>query len=174
MSTVDALERLPLFRGVPRASLAELVQLAPPVHFGLGELIFQQGDAAATAMLVVNGRLAAIVGDRTVGEIRGGEIVGETALFASGRTRSATVKAMETTTCLSVSRQLLAAAALNPALVAIEEHLLGTLARRIRSTNLTVQKVWKEEDPGVATGAAPAAPKGNLRDRFMSIFGGGR
>ena len=169
---VDTLERLPLFRGVPRSSLAELVQLAPPVTFGMGELVFQQGDAAATAMLVVSGRLSASVGDRTVGEIRGGEIVGETALFASGKTRSATVKSMEHTVCLSVSRQLLAAAALNPALVAIEEHLLGTLARRIRSTNLSVQKVWKEDDKGAAPSAA--AQKTTLRDRFMSLFGGGR
>ena len=32
----------------------------------------------------------------------------------------------------------------NPAVVAIERHLLGTLARRIRRTNQETSKIWKE------------------------------
>jgi CRP-like cAMP-binding protein len=168
---VDQLQRLSLFRGLAPDELARLVVLAPPVTFGLGEVVFQQGEAAATAMLVVSGRLTASVGTRTVGDIRAGEIVGETALFASGKSRSATVTAMESTVCLSLSRQLLAAAAQNPAMVALEEHLLGTLARRIRSTNLNIQKVWKEDDKLASTDKA-ATP--SLRDKFMSLFGGGR
>ena len=32
----------------------------------------------------------------------------------------------------------------NAAMVALEQHLIATMARRIRSTNLAIQKAWKE------------------------------
>ena len=175
MSEVDELSRMYLFRTVQRAALNDLVALAPPVHFNRGDRIFETGANADVALLLISGRLVASVGEgkdaRTLGDIRPGEIVGEQGLFIPGGQRSATVMAADVSSALLLSPQVMDHAARNPAIVAIEQHLLGTLARRIRSTNQAIQQAWKVEAP--AGPVADTAPrKRTLRERLASLFGG--
>jgi CRP-like cAMP-binding protein len=175
----EILSRLYLFREVSASALQELCRLAPPVKFPAGSNVFAQGDAAETALLVVEGRLVASVegrdGQKIVGDSRAGEIVGETGLFARDMLRSASVMAAEDSRCLLVDRNLLRDACDNPALAALERHLLGSMARRIRRTNQTMQMVWKEtapEDQPTTEAMAPAEGDSTLRGKLTSLFSG--
>ena len=179
ISDQEILSRLYLFREVPASALQELCVLAPPVQFQAGSNVFAQGDTADTALLVVEGCLVASVegrdGEKIVGDSRAGEIVGETGLFARDMSRSASVMAAEDSRCLLVDRNLLRSAGDNPALAALERHLLGTMARRIRHTNQTMQMVWKETAPTERpTSEAMPAPEDDptLRGKLSSLFSG--
>jgi CRP-like cAMP-binding protein len=165
-----------LFRQVPAKDIAHLCRIARPVSFQIGDEVFSQGEAADCALLVVDGRLVASVGSgatrRDVGDSRAGEIVGETALFTKNGKRSATVVASEPTRCLILDQEVLQTSPYNPAIVAIEQHLLGSIARRIRSSDRVIQLIWKEsgsQDGKIAPTGGPS-----LRQRLAGFFGGGR
>jgi CRP-like cAMP-binding protein len=165
-----------LFGPTPRRAIEEMCAAASVAQWKLGEVVFEQGSPADYGMLVIDGRLVAVVesqgATREVGDIRSGELVGEQGIFAQGQQRNATVRAAETTVALILSRDLLHTGSLNPAVVAIEQHLLGTLARRIRRTNQAIQQSWKAEAPSPAAPAEAPAP--TLRQRLWSLFGGGQ
>jgi len=173
---VDKLSELYLFKTVPRRALQELCVMAPPVAFKAGDKVFGQGDSADVALVVIEGHLVASVeaeGEgtaRTVGKIGTGEIVGEQALFVAHGRRTATVTAAVPCSCLILSPQVVDHAAENAAIVALEKHLLGSQARRIRSTNLTIQKAWKGERGNEGTGKSKK--KGGLVKRLGALFGG--
>jgi len=178
-SDIDTLTKLFLFKGVPRRSLQELLSLAPPVRFMTGQPVFHQGAEADSALLLIEGRLIATVtalaDDKEVGQIRPGEIVGEQGLFVAGGKRSASVVAAAPSACLLLSPAVMDHAFHNPAIVCLEQHMLGTLARRIRGTNQAIQKVWKDvpdPDAEADAAAAEAARPTTLRDRLASLFGG--
>ncbi|MDP6935314.1 MAG: hypothetical protein QGG40_20510, partial [Myxococcota bacterium] len=62
----------------------------------------------------------------------------------------------------------------NAAVVALEKHLLGTMARRIRRTNQSLQKAWKADDAEWARAESDLASQApSLTERLLSIFGGG-
>jgi len=173
------LSRLYLFREVAPSALLDLCRLAPPIQYKAGATVFSQGDAADTALLVVEGRLLASVegkdGEKIVGDSRAGEIVGETALFAKEMLRSASVVAAEDSRCLVVDRNLLRNAGDNPALVALERHLLGSMARRIRKTNQSMQLLWKESEPvepPTSEARPPLTKAVSLRDKIAGLFRG--
>jgi CRP-like cAMP-binding protein len=172
----ETLAKLMLFRHVPSKDIAHLCRIARPVAFQAGEYVFSQGDDADYALLVVHGRLVASVGSedtrRDVGDSRAGEIVGETALFTKKGKRSATLLASEPTRCLILDQEVLETSPYNPAIVAIEQHLLGSIARRIRSSDRVIQRIWKES----GTEDGKVMPKGGstLRQRLAGFFGGGR
>jgi len=167
------LSRLYLFRDVSPSALLQLCSIAPPIQYEAGAEVFRQGDPADSALLVVEGRLLASVqgsgGEKIVGDSKAGEIVGETALFARDMRRGATVMAAEASRCLVVNRKLLNKTDGNEALAAIERHLLGTMARRIRKTNQTMQMVWKEMTPAEPTESMDAP---SLLQRLGSLFKG--
>lgn len=174
MNEIDQLGQLYLFRSVPRPALRELVSLAPPTRFGAGHAVFEEGAPADVALLLLSGRLVASVGTgdnaKQVGDIRPGEIVGEQGLFIPGGQRSARVVAAEPSVALLVTPELMDHAARNPAIVALEQHLLGTLARRIRATNQAIQMAWKADPPA---DTSPDARPRTIRERLSALFGGG-
>jgi CRP-like cAMP-binding protein len=161
-----------IFKNIPPRSLHELCAMAPPVSFNTGVTIFNQGDESDVALLLVEGRLGVEVSSagqhREVGQVNMGEIVGETALFARAGKRSATVRALEKSECLLINQELLITAAKNPAVIAIERHLLATLARRIRRTNQETSKIWKEFDIQPEN----SETQGGLVTRLKNLFGG--
>jgi CRP-like cAMP-binding protein len=176
VTELDQLSQLYLFRSVPRPALEELLTLAPPTRIAIGQAVFDEGASADVALLLIRGRLVASVGSgghaKQVGDIRPGEIVGEQGLFVPGGRRSARVMAAEPSTALLLTAELMDHAARNSAIVALEQHLLGTLARRIRATNQAIQLAWKSDPlPSKATHTpAPKAP--TLRERLSALFGG--
>jgi len=172
----ESLSKLFLFRRVKPKDISELCRIARPVQFQAGDEVFVQGQPADCALLVVSGRLVASVGAgigrRDVGDSRAGEIVGETALFSKFGKRSASVVAVEASRCLILDHEVLTTSPYNGALVAIETHLLGSIARRIRSSGRVIQRVWKES--GVEESAPnPKKNAPSLRERLSGFFGGG-
>lgn len=181
---VDALSQLYLFRGVQPRALAELCALAPPVRYAAGEQVFRQRDPADVALLLVDGRLVVSVrvGEvvRQVGDVKPGEIVGEAALFSPNGHRSATVVASAPSTALKLSWYMLERAPLNPAVIALEQHLLGALSRRIRKTNQAIQAEWRHlaatpppppPDAQAAPLAADPPTRQTLLGRLLGLFG---
>jgi CRP-like cAMP-binding protein len=167
------LSGLYLFRDVTPSALLHLCQLAPPIQFGAGAKVFKQGESADSALLVVEGRLIASVvgsdGEKIVGDSRAGEMVGETALFAKDMLRGATVIAAEPSRCLVIDRTLIGRTESGEAIAAIERHLLGTMARRIRKTNQTMQMVWKEMAPKEPTEPLDVP---TIRERLANLLRG--
>jgi CRP-like cAMP-binding protein len=178
MNDVDKLQKLYIFKAVPRLSLEELVALAPPVQFAKDVIVFHQGAPTDVALLLIEGRLVATVeagGEhQQVGDIRAGEIVGEQGLFLPGGRRSATVTTAEACTALLLSPKVMDHAASNPAIITLEQQLLGTMARRIRKTNQAIQQVWKSDTSGATTSATAnrSAEPTTLRQRLANLFGG--
>ena len=173
MSAVVDSSSLFVFRDVSARAIAELNILAPPTQFKMGSIVFKQGAKADVALLLISGKLGVeveLAGDkRAVGQVHPGEIVGEQALFSRGGFRSATVRAETDSQALIIDWGLLERAAKNDAVVAIERHLLGTLARRIRATNMAIQKLWKE------TAVQENHPeKRGFAQRLRALFGAGR
>ena len=170
MSVVEDLGELSLFRSVPARALRQLCSLASMNEYASGQTVFEQGASADVALLLISGRLEAWVEvqrgmGRRVGEVREGEIVGESALFASDRPRAATVRAMVPSRCLEINTELLERGAYNAAMVAIEHHLLATLTRRIRSTNTAIQKEWRI----LSTPSESETP--SFRQRLITLLG---
>lgn len=176
MNDVEAIANLYVFRLVDRTEIEALCAIAPPQNFHADAVIFRQGDAADHALLVVEGRLEATVEAggqvRRVGEIGPGEVVGEQALFHPQGRRNATVAALQPSRCLVVTRKLLDDGAENAAVVALETYLLGSLARRIRSTNRTLLQAWKEAAPKSSPIESATQASGNLLDSLRRLFGG--
>ena len=172
MTPTDTLASMFIFKGVPKTALQEMCSMAPPVNFQPGVTVFNQGDESDVALLLINGKLGVEVSSagqlREVGQVNIGEIVGETALFARRGKRSATVRALQTSQCLLINRELLTNAAKNEALIAIERHLLATLARRIRRTNHEPAQLWKELG---SLSEASAEPAGFVT-KLKKLFGG--
>ncbi len=168
----EGLASLYMFRSVEAQHLEVLVERAPPVTYFSGDIVFHDGALADSALLVVTGKLVAYLdpgGDRRVlGDSRPGEIVGETALFTRGGKRNATVAAEGVTQCLVLSRDTLTSVGNNPAMLALEQHMLGTMARRIRGTNKNIQRVWMEAEES----ATKSPPSPSLRQRLAGLFGG--
>ncbi len=169
---IAQLRDLPLFADVPDFALAELGDLTSTARFARGATVFYEGDAAEDALFVVSGRLEARVdthpGYRKVGEIARGEVAGEQALFVRGSKRNATVVASSEVIALKIDPETLRRGARNEALIALENQLLGTLARRVRKTNQAIRLVWKErplDDPDAFEDESPT-----LRQRLGGLL----
>jgi len=171
MNEVEVLSKLFLFRKVPTPALEELCAISKTTRFAQGSSVFEQGQPATVALLLISGHLTAEVESgsvrKRVGDIRPGEIVGEQAILSTDGIRNAHVVAREDSIGLIITPKLLKKARDNEAFIAIEKHLIGTLARRIRRTNQAIQVAWKEANP---TGA-PSASTPTLRERLRSLFG---
>ena len=162
-------------KGWGRAPLADadidaLLRTAPPATFAAGEVVAREGEPADRAFFLVTGRLRASLPlggegperDRTVNEIAAGEVTGESALFLTGGRRTATLTALEPSTVLVLRRDLFANVnASNPALVALESHILAGLARRIERTDAQIVAAWR-----ASAGGAPSLAS------LMALLGG--
>ncbi len=176
---VAGLGRLPAFSGVPGDHLRRFVLAGTPVRLQPGQVLVRQDDpiprGGGLAWLVVEGVLQATVrgggDDRPVGAVRPGEVAGELGLFADGGRRSATLTAEGPALCLRFDAGLLEALPHNRAVLVLERHLMGSLARRIRKTNLAIQKAWREASAGDSP--ETPAPTGFFQ-RLAALFGGGR
>ncbi len=160
----------PFFSGVPTEAMKELAQACETVRFSPADLVYQQGDPGETGLLLLEGLLeVSAETDRRVrhlGLIHPGEIVGEQCLFMDGIHRSATVQANQASAALVLDPTILSRLAENPAMAVLELHLLATLGRRIRQTNLVIQTAWKVP---LAPPASPKAP--TFSQRLRNLLG---
>ena len=171
-----ALAKLKVFEGVPLKDLDDLLRITAPKRYPVGSVIFRQGQPASGAALLLRGRLDVSVtaeggGAHCVGQVHPGEIAGEQGLFISQGVRNATVTAMEESLCLTLTLRLLQDGRGNTAVVALERRLIASLARRVRSTNLAIQKAWKEELQARQAAAPPEPSAPTFGQRLLSLFG---
>jgi CRP-like cAMP-binding protein len=175
---VDQLKGLRLFREVERKDLEKIAMLCQLIQFPAGQIIYAQGSDAQDAMILVSGKLEVSVrttiSHRHLGEIHPGEIFGEQGLFHSGGQRNATVIANKDSACLLVTPSLMRETWNNQAVVALEKHLIATMARRIRNTNLVIQKVWKDsvKEEIKPPSTVDEKQESSLLGRLRSLFGG--
>jgi CRP-like cAMP-binding protein len=109
LSTVDrvvALQRVPLFAGVPGRTLVPLARAAREVDVDAGALVIAQGAIEDHLFVVVGGRLRVHRGDETVTELGAGTTVGELAALVP-EPRSASVTALEPAMLLRIDKPLL-------------------------------------------------------------------
>src|SRR6185295_10410962 len=99
-----------VFPGIDRAALQALGDAVEWVTLSAGETLFRQGDPGDAAYLVVSGRVRVAVsdedgGERIIGEIVSGELVGEQAILLD-TTRSATIFAARDTHLARIPRDV--------------------------------------------------------------------
>ena len=144
---VSQLSKMMMFENVSRENLEKLVELCPIQTYQTGQTVFSQGTVAENAMILVEGKLRVNLKSQTqtqtVGEIHSGEIFGEQGLFHRHGSRCAHVVASKPSLCLQINPKLMKHSYKNDALVALEIQLIAAMARRIRRTNLEIQKSWK-------------------------------
>ena len=177
MSIYETLSKMHMFKDVPESEIRELINQCEPSSYAMGAIVCHQGDPATNAMLLLEGKLDVSVRaeshTRSVGSIHPGEIFGEQGLFHSKGVRNATVLASRPSQCLKLTPKIMKTHANNKAMVALEQHLIATMARRIRSTNLQIQKAWKEESKNnQPTNQPKEDQKTSLLGRLKSLFGG--
>lgn len=179
-TVIDQLEKLHIFKGTPREDLELLIQLCQVRTFGPGQVIFAQGSKADSAMILVSGLLSASIHteqtNRHLGDVHSGELFGEQGLFHSGGVRNAQIQAKKDSVCIVIYSQMMRDTSNNKAVLSLEKHLIATMSRRIRNTNLAIQKAWKEEQIDVNTKKEqqkkqPSTQAG-LLGKLKNIFGG--
>jgi CRP-like cAMP-binding protein len=88
-----ALERTPLFAGLGREQLEDVLAVGRRVSFDAGQAIVERGDQGDAMYIVVSGAAEVDVGGR-FHRLERGDFFGEMAVLA-GKPREATVKAVE-------------------------------------------------------------------------------
>lgn len=131
MEIVFFLKSSPLFRPLPGEELVRVARLATTVHLDEGQTLFREGDAGDAFYMVVSGRIAVVRGTRQINTLGPHEGVGEMALL-DGEPRSASVRALESTTLLRIEQQSFEA--LVDRTPALARGIYRALSARLRST----------------------------------------
>src|SRR5512132_1460164 len=93
MVGLAALERTPLFAGLDREHLEDVLRVGRRVSFDTGQAIVERGDPGDAMYIMVDGAAEVDVGGR-YHRLERGDFFGEMAVLA-GKPREATVKAVE-------------------------------------------------------------------------------
>jgi len=139
MAHEDALASVPLFSQLSRKDLSRLGRAVVERKYKKGETIVKEGEQAVAFFMITKGRVEVTRtggGGRKNGnklaELGAGQVFGEMALL-DGQPRDATVKALEDTECLVLSRwDFVAELRTNPH---IAVGMLPILSRRLREAN---------------------------------------
>lgn len=137
MAHEEQLAAVPLFSQLPRKDLTRLGRAVVERAYKKGETIVKEGEQAVAFFIVTNGKVEASAGQGTkrqkLSDFGQGGVFGEMALLDGGP-RTATVKAVEDTTCLVLSRwDFVAELRTNPQ---IAVGMLPILSKRLREMDL--------------------------------------
>jgi CRP-like cAMP-binding protein len=144
-------------RGVPQEYIDALMAVGEVVLIPAGEHAARQGETADAALLLLGGRAKASLqpGNRDLGELWPGEIVGAEALFGRAAELPVDVVALVDTNALRLRPDDIEALHGNAALAALQRHLMSVLARRLRTVDLDMRRIWMEEAAKAAAARRP-------------------
>jgi CRP-like cAMP-binding protein len=100
---VAVLHRVMLFSEVPGHTLVAVARLAEEVRAAAGETIIERGAVEDWLFVVAEGTARVHIGDRTIGKVESGGVVGELAVLAPAP-RAASVTALEPMLLLRLRR----------------------------------------------------------------------
>jgi CRP-like cAMP-binding protein len=133
----EALAAVPLFSQVTRKDLSRLGKAVVERKYKKGETIVKEGEQAVAFFIITKGRVEVLGGAGTkkqtkLNELPSGSCFGEMALL-DGMPRVATVKALDDTDCLVLSRwDFVAELRTNPHIAVA---MLPILSRRLREAD---------------------------------------
>lgn len=136
-SREDLLKRVPIFSDLGKRDLERLAKLMVPRTVKAGEVIIKENDQAAGFFIVSSGKVEAVRAEGTehahaLATFGPGDFFGEMALF-EGFPRSATVRSVEDTECLAMTRWDFMAELKNHPEIAVG--MLPVLVRRLREAD---------------------------------------
>ena len=133
MGREDLLKKVPLFSELGKRDLERLAKLMVPRSVKAGETIIKENDQAAGFFIVSEGKAEAVRGaDHVLANFGPGDFFGEMALF-EGFPRSATVRAVEDSELLAMTRWDFMAEMKNHPEIAVA--MLPVLVRRLREAD---------------------------------------
>lgn len=128
-ATTDALARVPLFKDLNKKSLERIERFARQREFEPGDTVFVEGEEGVGFFLITSGRVEATRAGTKLAELGPDDFFGEMALI-DGHRRSATVKAIDKTSCLALMRADFLAELRNNNDLALE--MLHVMSQRVR------------------------------------------
>jgi CRP-like cAMP-binding protein len=134
MDREDMLEKVTIFSGLDRRHLKQLSKLMVPRAFKTGDVIIKEKDQAAGFFVITSGKVEVVRGadgdkPEVLNTLGQGDFFGEMALF-EGFPRSATVRCLEDTECLALTRWDFKAELTSHAEIAVA--VLETVVHRLR------------------------------------------
>jgi CRP/FNR family cyclic AMP-dependent transcriptional regulator len=136
------LAKVPIFAGLDNRHLKQLSKLMVPRSFKAGDVIIKENDQAAGFFTISSGRVEVVRGaegasPQVLNTLGAGDFFGEMALF-EGFPRSATVRCLEDTECLAMTRWDFRAELASHAEVAVA--VLETVVRRLRELDSRISE----------------------------------
>ena len=137
MDREDMLEKVPIFAGLDRKHVKQLSRIMVPRTFKTGDVIIKEGDQGAGVFVVTSGKVEVVRGAeggrlQVLNTLGPGDFFGEMALF-EGFPRSATVRCLEDTECLAMTRWDFRAELTSHAEIALA--VLEAVVRRLRQAD---------------------------------------
>ncbi len=134
MGREDLLKNVPIFSELGRRDLERLGKLMVPRAIKAGEVIIKEGDQAAGFFVISTGKVEVVKdvdgsNPQQLATLGAGDFFGEMALF-EGFPRNATVRAMEDTECMAMTRWDFTAEMKNHPEIAVG--MVPVLVRRLR------------------------------------------
>ncbi len=135
MGREDMLKNVPIFAELGRRDLDRLAKLMVPRSARAGEIIIKEGDQAAGFFVISSGKVEVVRGldganPQVLNTLGPGDFFGEMALF-EGFPRNATIRAVDDTECLAMTRWDFMAEMKNHPEIAVS--MLPVLVRRLRN-----------------------------------------
>lgn len=128
-TTADTLARVPMFLALNRKALDRLERITRERSYKAGDDIVREGDEGVGFFLITRGKVDVVRGGTHLNTLGEGDFFGEMALLDNHR-RSATVRAVEPTTCLAMLRSDFLAELRANADIGVE--MLAYMSQRLR------------------------------------------
>jgi CRP-like cAMP-binding protein len=137
MGREDFLSRVPLFANCTPAEIAAIAAVAQEHSFESGQIIVTQGTPGQAFYLILTGKVEIVRDSNSLGAFGPGDFFGEMSLLDQAP-RSATIRALEPTTCLMLSSWDFKAVLEGHPSIAVK--LLEVLSRRLRVADERLSK----------------------------------
>jgi CRP/FNR family cyclic AMP-dependent transcriptional regulator len=141
MNTEETLAQAPLFSQLSRKDLKRVAKGTVSRQFGKGEVIVKEGERAVAFYLILSGHAEVVKGaegasPKVLNTLGPSDFFGEMALL-DGYLRSASVRALEDTECLVLSRWDFMAELRSSPYIAVQ--MLPVLSRRLREAEAQLE-----------------------------------